>query len=90
MSLRLSLLAVLVLLSGCVTGGATYAHDRYYYDPPPRPRYYYPPPPPPVYYRPAPEYRPVIIYRERPYHHRRDWREHRRDRWDDRRNDRRW
>ncbi|KJV10567.1 hypothetical protein VZ95_04075 [Elstera litoralis] len=88
MSVRLSLLAVLVLLSGCVTGSTTFAHDRYYYDPP-RPRYYYPPPPPPVYYRPAPEYRPVIIYRDRPYHHRRDWREHRRDRWDDRRHDRR-
>ncbi|MFY8106977.1 MAG: hypothetical protein ACOVKO_08660 [Elstera sp.] len=92
MSVRLSLVAVLVLLSGCVTGTASFAGDRYYYDPP-RPRYYYPPPPPPVYYRPAPEYRPVIIYRERPYHHRRDWRDDRRydrrdwrgDRWHDRR-----
>lgn len=82
MSIRLSLLAASVLLSGCVTGTATLAHDRYYYDPPRYSRYYYaPPPPPPVYYRPAPEYRPVIIYRDRPYHRGRDWRERDRDRW---------
>lgn len=83
MSIRLSLLAASVLLSGCVTGTATLAHDRYYYDPPRYSRYYYapPPPPPPVYYRPAPEYRPVIIYRDRPYHRGRDWRDRDRDRW---------
>ncbi len=93
MSVRLSLVAVFVLLSGCVTGTASLAGDRYYYGQP-RPRYYYPPPPPPVYYRPAPEYRPVIIYRDRPYHHRRDWHDDRRDDrrgWrNDWRNDRRW
>jgi hypothetical protein len=94
MPMRLSLMAILVLLSGCVTGATSFAGERYYYDSQ-RPRYDHPPP---VYYRPAPEYRPVIIYRDRPYHHRRDWRDDRRDhRRDDRRGwrddwryDRRW
>ncbi len=77
-----TLFGALVLLSGCVTGDASLARDRYYYDPPRHSRYYYAPPPP-VYYRPAPDYRPIIIYRDRPHHHRHrpHWRYRDRDRW---------